>query len=66
MNLKSNQMQFIQIVPSLPPAISGVGDYAYLLAKQMRETKGIQTIFIVCDPTWKNAEKLVIRATYFA
>jgi hypothetical protein len=29
-------MQIIQIVSRLPPAIDGVGDYAFLLAKQVR------------------------------
>ena len=43
----------IQIVPRLPPSIDGVGDYAFLLAKQMREAHGINTQFVVCDPNWK-------------
>jgi hypothetical protein len=46
-------MEVIQIVPRLPPAIDGVGDYAFLLAKQLRTAHGIQTRFIVCDPNWK-------------
>lgn len=46
-------MEIIQIVPRLPPAMNGVGDYAYLLAKQLRAAHDIHTIFVVCDPTWK-------------
>jgi hypothetical protein len=43
-------MQIIQIVSRLPPAIDGVGDYAYLLAKQLRAKHDIHTVFVVCDP----------------
>lgn len=42
----------VQIIPSLPPKISGVGDYAICLAKQMRQDFGIQTHFLVGDPGW--------------
>jgi len=48
-------MQIIQIVARLPPAIDGVGDYASLLAKQMRAAHNLQTVFVVCDPSWRNA-----------
>ncbi len=41
-------MEIVQIVPQLPPAINGVGDYAYLLARQLRTAHGIQTRFVVC------------------
>ena len=42
-------LEILQIVPRLPPSISGVGDYAYLLARQLRLAHGITTRFIVCD-----------------
>src|SRR5439155_22194475 len=45
-------MEIVQIVPRLPPSISGVGDYAYSLASQLRATHGIHSRFVVCDPTW--------------
>ena len=41
-------LEILQIVPQLPPTISGVGDYAWLLAKQLRAAHGIRTRFIVC------------------
>lgn len=41
------------LVPQLPPAIDGVGDYALSLAKTMRQNFGIDTHFIVCVPSWK-------------
>jgi len=43
----------VQIVPYLPPSISGVGDYAFLLAGELRRTQDIHTKFIVCNPKWK-------------
>lgn len=37
----------IVIVPDLPPKINGLGDYAWLQAKTLREKYGIGTTFIV-------------------
>jgi hypothetical protein len=45
-------MLIIQIVPRLPPAADGLGDYALNLAHQMRQDFGIKTHFIVGDPWW--------------
>lgn len=42
----------ISIVPRLPPAIDGVGDYALNLARQIRKDFNIQTHFIVGNPEW--------------
>jgi hypothetical protein len=42
----------IQIVPSLWPAVDGIGDYALQLARQLRAQAGVETTFIVCDPAW--------------
>jgi hypothetical protein len=36
-------------VPHLPPTISGVGDYALLLAEELRHSHNIDTHFIVCN-----------------
>jgi hypothetical protein len=41
----------IQVVPYLPPTISGVGDYALLLAEELRQAHNIDTHFIVCNST---------------
>ena len=38
-------MELLQIVPMLPPAISGVGDYALLLARDLQARHGVQTRF---------------------
>jgi hypothetical protein len=48
-------MNIIQFVPRLPPAIDGVGDYALNLACRLRQDFGIETHFIVSDPTWTGA-----------
>ncbi|MGD1089240.1 MAG: hypothetical protein ABR955_11015 [Verrucomicrobiota bacterium] len=37
----------------MPPAISGVGDYALLLARELRQAHDIHTRFVVCDTHWK-------------
>ncbi|HEY9300708.1 MAG TPA: hypothetical protein VIQ31_30960, partial [Phormidium sp.] len=43
-------MKVISIVPRLPPATDGVGDYALKLACQLRQNSNIQTYFIAGDP----------------
>ena len=40
----------LSIVPRLPPAIDGVGDYADLLAKALADRHNVSTQFIACDP----------------
>ena len=42
----------LQIVPSLPPAVNGVGDYATLLARELRARHGVESSFVVGDPAW--------------
>ena len=57
--LATNKLKIIwQIVPRLPPAINGLGDYALNLARQLRQDYDIQTHFIVCDRTWKGEKTL--------
>ena len=46
------------IVPRLPSAIDGVGDYALNLARQFRQDFNIQTHFIVGNPTWYGASEI--------
>jgi len=46
------------IVPRLPPAIDGVGDYALNLARKLFQEFGIKTHFIVGDPTWAGATQI--------
>jgi len=51
-------MNILQIVPRLPPAIDGVGDYALNLARQLRQDFSIHTHFLVCDPHWKGKTEI--------
>ncbi|AMA09216.1 hypothetical protein [Picosynechococcus sp. PCC 73109] len=46
------------IVPRLPPAVDGVGDYALSLARQLRHDYDIDTHFIVGDPAWPDIEQI--------
>jgi hypothetical protein len=48
----------IQIVPVLPPSISGVGDYALALAREMRSGFGIETLFLVTNEQWDGPEQV--------
>lgn len=47
--------QVISVVPRLPPAVDGLGDYAIALARELREKHAIVTLFLVCDPKWVGA-----------
>ena len=42
----------LHIVPRLPPAIDGLGDYAVQLSDCLA-TQGLTSRFLVTDPTWK-------------
>jgi hypothetical protein len=50
--------EIIQIVPRLAPSISGVADYAGLLAGRLRDDYEIQSNFLVGDPAWKGSSNL--------
>jgi hypothetical protein len=45
-------MEIIQVVPTFPPVVSGVGDYALLLAEELRQRHNLHSRFIVGDPDW--------------
>jgi len=51
-------LEILQIVPNLPPAINGLGDYAYLLAKQLGAGHDIQSHFLVCDSSGNREREL--------
>lgn len=51
-------MSVISIVPRLPPTTDGVGDYAFHLARQLRQDHNIQTHFIVCDRTYSTDKNI--------
>jgi hypothetical protein len=51
-------MTLVQIVPRLPPSISGLGDYALSLARRLSSGFGIRTHFIVGDDSWRGEESI--------
>lgn len=51
-------MTIISIVNRLPPEIDGIGDYAFNLARHLRQYADINTHFIVTQPDWAKAQDL--------
>jgi hypothetical protein len=47
-----------QIVPRLPPAVDGLGDYAVKLAEQLHKDFRIETHFVVGEPGWRGTSAL--------
>jgi hypothetical protein len=48
----------VQIVPLLPPSLSGVGDYALYVARALFDKWGIHSRFVVCDPSWLGSREI--------
>lgn len=48
-------MELAHLVPALPPAFSGVGDFALRLAGELSSCHAVGARFIVGDPTWDGA-----------
>ncbi|GAP95141.1 hypothetical protein [Leptolyngbya sp. NIES-2104] len=47
--------EIVMIVPKLPAAIDGLGDYGFQLAQQLEQAYGWKTRFIVGDPGWRSS-----------
>jgi hypothetical protein len=50
--------RLIAIIPRLPPAIDGIGDYALGLARLLQDNVAITTRFIVADPDWNGTDRV--------
>jgi hypothetical protein len=48
----------IQIVPALPPAINGVGDYALAVGSVLRSEFGLDSVFVVGNPRWEGPDEI--------
>ena len=48
----------IQIVPALPPAANGVGDYALAVGCALRRDFGLDTLFVVGNERWQGPEEV--------
>lgn len=46
------------IVPRLPPAVDGLGDYGLRLARQLYGDYGVSTEFLVGDPDWSGTDRI--------
>jgi hypothetical protein len=46
----------LQIVPRVPPAVCGIGDYAWLLAQALREEHDIHSSFLSAGTNWIKPE----------
>jgi hypothetical protein len=46
------------IVPLVPPAIDGMGDYAINLARRLRDAHDWNSRFVVCDPDWDGGDRV--------
>jgi hypothetical protein len=57
-----NRPMITTLVPRLPPAIDGVGDYAFLLSKQLQHQAGLESHFIVADPNWQADDQIGYRS----
>lgn len=47
-----NSPRILSIIPRVPPVTDGIGDYGLALASALRNVSGIETEFVVGDPTW--------------
>lgn len=54
--------EIVAIVPKLPPAIDGLGDYGFQLAQQLDQTYGWKTRFIVGEPTTEDFQVTSVSA----
>jgi hypothetical protein len=55
--------ELVAIVPNLPPAIDGIGDYGLNLARQLYQDFGWKTRFIVGSPDWQGEQEEFFQVT---
>lgn len=46
-------MELLQIVPMLPPALGGIGDYALLLARDLQAAHGVRSCSVNAETAWR-------------
>jgi len=49
-------IRILHIVPQVPPAVCGIGDYAWLLAQALRDEHDIQSSFLSAGTNWTKPE----------
>jgi hypothetical protein len=45
-------IRVLQILPRVPPAVCGIGDYAWRIARKLRDEHGIHCSFLAAGTTW--------------
>ena len=45
-------IRVLQILPRVPPAVCGIGDYAWGIARKLRNEHGIHSSFLAAGTTW--------------
>ena len=50
--------QVVQIVPRISPSQDGVGDYALILARELRASHDIDTLFLIGNPTQRSGREI--------
>lgn len=51
--MPSEPISVLQILPKVPPAVCGVGDYAWGLARSLKADHGIHSSFLCADTSWQ-------------
>ncbi len=59
--IRAPRIELTQIVPTLPPAIDGLGDYADILSHQLSIRHGMPSRFLIVDPSWTGTHAEVMR-----
>lgn len=49
-------IRVLHLLPRVPPAVCGIGDYAWLLAQALRDTHGIHSSFLSAGTDWTKPE----------
>lgn len=49
-------MKILQILPRVPPAVCGIGDYGWLLARELRDAHDIHSTFLAAGTSWTQPE----------
>jgi hypothetical protein len=57
----ASHINLTQIVPTLPPSIDGLGDYADILSRQLNTFHGVPSRFMIVDPSWMGSLADVVR-----
>jgi hypothetical protein len=55
-------VRIVQLVPTLPPPLEGVGTYALAVARALWAHAGFESAFVVGDPAWRQEGRPLLEA----